>query len=243
MESFDLAEIKIGYGIFVASVILMSFLLFACVSAEDLNATDMALNQEDSPDLELAKENVEYDSNDSAYLILDNDADIEHVNVGDEVVWTVSVINKGPGTAKSVKVHDILPDGMKYVRHHATKGTFNPETGIWDIGDLTIDDGMAILDITTLALSAGEKINRAWVVTDSVNLNNESFEEEEIDVFEPQKSSSESYTIPKAEAATGIYPTGNPIALALLSLLMIAASCQKRKNSCIHFQHLFRYYH
>ena len=37
--------------------------------------------------------------------------------VGDNVVWTVSVTNKGPGNASDVFVKDVLPDGLKYVSH------------------------------------------------------------------------------------------------------------------------------
>lgn len=97
------------------------------------------------------------DSQSQSYLILDNDADIENIYIGDYVTWIVSVINKGPDTAKNVKVYDQLPDGLKYVKHATTKGTFDPETGIWSIGNLTISDGKVFLNITTQAFSVGEK--------------------------------------------------------------------------------------
>ena len=144
---------------------------------------------------------------------MDNDADKENVYIGDYVTWIVSVINKGPDTAKNVKVFDQLPNGLKYIRHTATKGIFDPKSGIWDIGDLAVDDGEVFLKITTKAVSAGEMINKANLTTDSNNLNaNESYEEEEIDVFEHE---SETFV---AKAATSLHPTGNPIFLILLSL-------------------------
>ena len=164
------------------------------------------------------------DSQSQSYLILDNDADIENIYIGDYVTWIVSVINKGPDTAKNVKVYDQLPDGLKYVKHATTKGTFDPETGIWSIGNLTISDGEVFLNITTQALSVGEKINKAKVTSDTYNLNeNESYEEEEIDVFEHEV---------KAYAENSIvssYATGNPMALIVLSLFTILITSIKTR--------------
>ena len=101
---------------------------------------------------------INSDSQPKSYLILDNDADIENIYIGDYVTWIVSVINNGPDTAKNVKVYDQLPDGLKYIKHTTTKGIFNPETGIWSIGDLSIIDGEVFLNITT-------KFNLTFIVT------------------------------------------------------------------------------
>lgn len=164
------------------------------------------------------------DSQSQSYLILDNDADIENIYIGDYVTWIVSVMNKGPDTAKNVKVYDQLPDGLKYVKHTTTKGTFNPETGIWSIGNLTISDGEVFLNITTQAFSVGEKINKAKVTSDTYNLNeNESYEEEEIDVFEHDVESHVEKSIVSSYAA------GNPMALIVLSLFAILITSIKTK--------------
>ena len=164
------------------------------------------------------------ESQSQSYLILDNDADIENIYIGDYVTWIVSVINKGPDTAKNVKVYDQLPDGLKYVKHATTKGTFDPETGIWSIGNLTISDGEVFLNITTQALSVGEKINKAKVTSDTYNLNeNESYEEEEIDVFEHEAKAYAEKSI------VSIYAAGNPMALIVLSLFTILIASIKTK--------------
>lgn len=152
------------------------------------------------------------DSGSSAYLVIDNDADKENIFIGDYVTWVVSVLNKGPGTAKNVKVFDKLPDGLKYIKHKTTQGTFNPKTGIWDIGDL-LNGKEVFLYITTLAVSTGEKINKANLTCESVNLNNETYEEEEIDVF--GKPADEHVK----HHADSIRPAGNPIGLFLLSIM------------------------
>lgn len=193
-----------------------------CVSAEDSNNTDTSLKEQDSLNLQNADEsavlkasnnNKTNEAESQCYLILDNDADKENIYVGDYVTWIVSVINMGPDTAKNVNVYDELPDGLKYISHTLSKGVFNPETGIWSIGNLSIKDGEVFLNITTKALSVGEKINKATLTTDSYNLNeNESYEEEEIDVFEHEDAD---------KSIASLKATGNPIALVLLSLFAI----------------------
>ena len=114
---------------------------------------------------------------------------------------------------KNVKVLDQIPDGLKYIKHTTTKGTFDPKTGIWDIGDLSVEDNEVFLYITTLAVSVGEKINKANLTCDTVNLNNDTYEEEEIDVVENSKDSNE------VIYENTLKSTGNPLMLVILSLL------------------------
>ena len=246
---------KIKYKIFIALMIMVTLLSLSCVNANDSNSTDVVLEVNDDvsqeSNLELSDDNedvleITADENvletaadedilssnesngktdSSAYLILDNDANIENVYVGDYVVWIVSVINKGPDIAKNVKVYDQLPDGMEYIKHTATKGTFNPKTGIWNIGNLSTEDGEVFLNITVKALSVGEKINKANLTTDSINLNNESYEEEEIDVLEPEDDDDDSDNVAKS-----LYSTGNPLALVLISLFIIFVTSIKSKE-------------
>ncbi len=194
--------------------------LTASVESQEL----LSISQNDSAALESSSQKSDVSSKDgdsSAYLILDNDADKEDVHVGEYVTWIVSVINTGPGIAKNVKILDQIPDGLKYIKHTTTKGTFDPKTGIWDIGDLSVDDEV-FLYITTLAVSVGEKINRVNLTCDTVNLNNDTYEEEEIDVVENTKDSN-----------GGVYEntlksTGNPLMLVILSLLGCFMSYYKR---------------
>ena len=116
---------------------------------------------------------------------------------------------------------------MEYIKHTATKGTFNPKTGIWNIGNLSTEDGEVFLNITVKALSVGEKINKANLTTDSINLNNESYEEEEIDVLEhhPEDDDDDSDKVAKS-----LYSTGNPLALVLISLFIIFVTSIKSKE-------------
>ena len=226
------------------TIVLISLIFLLSLSytyAQDLNDENDELNL-DSNDLQqlemtppsddessdetlLASESTS-DTNQQAYLVLDNDADKENIYLGDTVTWIVSVLNKGPDTAKNVKVSDQLPDGLKYIKHTTTKGTFDPASGIWDIGDLSVDDGEVFLNILTKSVSVGEKINKAKLTSDTDNLNdNESYEEEEIDVFE-NSGNSESEKLHKS-AHTVMHPTSNPIALIVISLFAILISFKR----------------
>ncbi len=194
----------------------------------DDGGDELALSQEPNEILSESFVVAESDSNSSAYLVLDNDADRENIEIGEEVVWEVSVINLGNDIAKNVKVYDQLPDGLEYVSHTTTKGTFNPDTGIWLIGDLAVSDGEVFLHITTKAVAVGEMINKAYLTTDSLNLNNETYEEEEIDV---EDNDDDDKDVSKSIASAKMVPAGNPLALILLSVFgVFTASFKKFKR-------------
>ena len=189
---------------------------------EDENSTLSAKSSENS-DVSSKPSVSSSNKNSSAYLILDNDADKEHIHIGDYVTWIITVANLGPGTAKNVKVFDQLPEGLKYIKHEASKGTFDPKTGIWDIGNLSLGDYEFLL-ITTVALTLGEKINNATLTSDTPNLNNVTYEEEEIDVEEEDDDDNDKYTINYSLQAAG-----NPIFLVLISLFGCLIVNFKRK--------------
>ncbi len=123
---------------------------------------------------------------------------------------------------QNVKVYNHLSEGLKYINYTSTKGTFNPDTGIWDIGDV-LGHHKEFLYVTTLAVSIGEKINSARLTTDSINLNNITYEEEEIDVHERHYSSD------KNHHSLSFNVTGNPVVLVLVCLFGCITGYIKRK--------------
>lgn len=123
-------------------------------SDEDVISADSSVNE--SSDMGSSSNSTNVKS--EAYLVLDNDADKENIYVGDLVTWVITVQNYGPDVSKNTQVHDELPDGLQYLYHTLTKGVFNPDTGIWSIGDLNVEDGKVFLYITCKALTSGEKL-------------------------------------------------------------------------------------
>lgn len=217
-----------NYKVILTSLILVTLLF----SLSAVNADDSIENQtveiseigvDDTQDLNSNELSNVTDSNNatvetSAYLVLDNDADKENIYLGDLVTWIITVQNFGPDISKNTQVRDELPDGLEYVSHTLTVGSFNPKTGIWDIGDLDVKDGEVALYITCKAISVGEKINKAWLTSDTPNLNNETFEEEEIDVLDYDNYDNDNDVKKKV---TGLKAAGNPIFLILMSLIII----------------------
>ena len=163
----------------------------------------------------------------SAYIVIDNDADKENIYVGDYVTWIVEVQNFGPDTAKNVKIHDKLPDGLKYIKHTTTKGTFDPVSGIWNIGNLTVEDGLVTLYITEKALTPGEKVNKVYITSDTPNSNTETSEDEEMDVFSRDNTKVSEFE--KHVSAKRLHETGNPIFLILVALSILFIPSIKRK--------------
>ena len=201
-------------------IFIVLFFSIGFVSANDVNQT-----LENNPEpiaVDSVQVNDAADSNitKSAYLVLDNDADNENIHVGDYVTWTVSVQNLGPDIAQNTKVYDELPEGLQYCYNKLTKGIFNPQTGIWDIGDLKVEDGVVVLNITCIAVTAGEKINKVWLTSDTLNLNDETFEEEEIDVLEFDYDTDKNVKKEIIDRNS----TGNPIFLILMTLFGFAVA-------------------
>ena len=78
------------------------------------------------------------------------------------VVFTVTVTNNGPDDATGVKLSDLLPAGLVWISHIASQGSYDHVTGIWDIGDLYVEQGPVTLTITAL-------VNQTGIITNVAN--------------------------------------------------------------------------
>jgi hypothetical protein len=67
-------------------------------------------------------------------------------NVGDNIVFTLTVTNSGPSDATGVLVNDLLPTGYTYVSDNGS-GAYSSGTGVWTIGNM-INSETAVLNIT-----------------------------------------------------------------------------------------------
>jgi uncharacterized repeat protein (TIGR01451 family) len=82
----------------------------------------------------------------AAYLFYANEqnVDLEVATAVDDpepaeggiVVFTVTVTNWGPDDARVVAIYTPFPEGLTFVDSLASRGTYNVNTGIWEIGEL-----------------------------------------------------------------------------------------------------------
>jgi len=97
----------------------------------------------------------------TADLELDKSVDEPHPNVGDEVTFTIALTNQGPDPATNVEVSEIWPAGLCYVSDDGG-GTYDPLTGIWDVGTLPSGE-TATLNVIVAVESHGHFANSAQV--------------------------------------------------------------------------------
>ena len=64
-------------------------------------------------------------------VVVDNDIT---PNVGDEITFQITVTNDGPDVATNVQVVDQLPQGFDFVLFSTTSGTYDENTGVWNVG-------------------------------------------------------------------------------------------------------------
>ena len=57
-------------------------------------------------------------------------------NVGDMIRFDIELTNSGPDDATGVEVTDLLPSGLLYISNNLSAGTYDPSTGIWNVGGL-----------------------------------------------------------------------------------------------------------
>ncbi|NDK56948.1 ice-binding family protein [Pontibacter fetidus] len=84
--------------------------------------------------------------------------------VGGLVTYTIVASNAGPNAATGVIVTDVLPAGLQYQSHTTTKGTYDPTTGIYLVGDLGKDESVT-LTIVAKIVAAGTIVNEATITS------------------------------------------------------------------------------
>ncbi|MGV9267607.1 DUF7507 domain-containing protein [Kitasatospora sp. NPDC003701] len=96
----------------------------------------------------------------AADLSVTKSADATTVTVGQTVTYRVTVRNAGPNTATGVTVADPLPAGLAFVSATPGTGTYDPGTGRWSVGALTVG-GSATLVLRAKATTPGPVTNTA----------------------------------------------------------------------------------
>ena len=147
------------------------------------------------------------------------DIDKEKAKVGDDVTVTFTVINHGPDSAINSRAYVEIPESLRILGFTPSKGTYDPNTGIWTIGDLAPGEEVT-LTVFTKALKPGVIVCNASVESDTYdpNLsNNRDSDNLTVEEVPPEVPVDE---VPPAEGIT-MLPTGNPVAMVLLALFAV----------------------
>ena len=99
-----------------------------------------------------------------ADLSLEKDVSNSTPEYGSNINFIVTVRNEGPEAAAGVEVSDVLPSGFTFISASASKGTYNSGTGLWQIGDLALNETVT-LNMTVRVNTSGSYTNTAEVVT------------------------------------------------------------------------------
>jgi uncharacterized repeat protein (TIGR01451 family) len=96
-------------------------------------------------------------------------------NAGDNVTFTVSAYNNGPGTATGITVNSLLPSGFTYVSSNPSVGSYNQNSGVWTIGALSNAES-ATLQLVAKVKSSGDFDHSATIAIaeNDVNASNNS---------------------------------------------------------------------
>ncbi|MEJ5239079.1 MAG: M36 family metallopeptidase [Limisphaera sp.] len=88
----------------------------------------------------------------------------EPVFVGSNLVYTITVTNRGPSAARSATVRHELPEGVVFVHAAPGRGTATPagNTVVWNLGDLPYG-AQSMLWVTVQPTTAGVLTSRAVV--------------------------------------------------------------------------------
>src|SRR5262249_17528041 len=84
------------------------------------------------------------------------------INVGDPVVYTVTVTNAGPNDATDVQLTDPLPGGVSFAFATPSQGSYDPTTGLWDVGTV-VNGANAVLQVHGVLVSPNPQLNTATI--------------------------------------------------------------------------------
>ena len=112
-------------------------------SITDTDQTDSnAANNSDSANL-----SVNCANNPQIDLQLIKTVDKNTAVAGDSLVYTLTLTNNGPDDGTGVEISDQLPTGLSYTSSVASQGSYDSNTGIWQVGDLA-NQAQATLTLT-----------------------------------------------------------------------------------------------
>mgnify|MGYP006282900871 FL=1 len=112
---------------------------------DDIKAEILAVDEQENSIAFIGNLDLDVVSDVEVKISVNNSSPGLHENV----IFTVSVTNPdGIVDAKNVTVRFLLPDSFTYVGKNVERGSYNHNSGLWNLGDLTLDQDPVELKIT-----------------------------------------------------------------------------------------------
>ena len=165
-------------------------------------------------------------------LVITVEPNVNKVTVGDNIVFTVTVVNQGPDTAVNTTASVKLPKELQLLGFKPSKGTYDAEKGIWTIGDLAPGEKVELLLDTNASVSGKFVVDvstKCDIAESDYSNNNDTTVVEVVDPITPEPVTPAE---PSEDVLTPLkmHATGNPIVMAILLLLAIVGISFKRKK-------------
>ncbi|WP_293297281.1 gliding motility-associated C-terminal domain-containing protein [Allomuricauda sp.] len=108
-------------------------------------------------------------------LVITKHVDNASPNIGDEVIFEITVVNQGLDDATHIGIQEELPLGYTYVSHETTNGAYDASASFWEIESLPTTESATLL-LTVEVADVDDYINRVslafvdqWDIDESNN--------------------------------------------------------------------------
>ena len=148
----------------------MTIYVTTWVNASNVNLTNEFAVKGDiyDPNLENNYDNDTVEVLPRADIVVEKTVSSNVTRKGEEITWTIKVTNNGPDTAVNTRVTDKLPKGdLIYNGHKADVGNYDPESGVWIVGDLASGVSKTLTIKTIVNITNKTIINVANVTSDT----------------------------------------------------------------------------
>ena len=168
--------------------------------------------------------------NSKADLVIAKTVSTTKAYVGDTIVYTITIANRGTTDATGVLVYEDLLDGLKYLSDDGN-GQYNFNTGIWNIGTLSAGE-TRVLNIVVQVTKAGNITNFVIVDCDQEivdpDLSNDNVTVEVVEHEKPIENASDNE--PAKQIKADSKTTGNPFVMLVMALLIAGVGLRRRKE-------------
>lgn len=90
--------------------------------------------------------------------------DIQNPEFGDEVIFTIELINNGPNSARNIIVKDSLPSGYSFIEHYGNENLdYDNNSGLWSVPKLDSLKSI-VLNIRAAVNDTGDYLNFAEII-------------------------------------------------------------------------------